>query len=189
MSKRKKILYAKLIILIICVIILLRFFTLIWSRYESEGTSNANVDIAFYLLKEDYQDMLLNLAKIFPQNDAYVYTFTIGNQDGEKTAEIDMTYDLSIRTTTNLPLTYELYMNEDYNQDGATNIIQTDELTLDENGTYFRSITTKTEELLYNEPKTNVYNLVVHFPQNYNTDDYQDIIEMLEITVESRQLT
>ena len=48
MNKRKKILYAKLVIFILCLIIVLRIFTLILSRYESEATSNANVDIAFY---------------------------------------------------------------------------------------------------------------------------------------------
>lgn len=189
MSKKKKRLYAKLVILIICLIIVLRIFTLIWSRYESEAKSNANVDIAFYLLNEDFKDMTLNLAEIFPRNDAYVYTFSIGNQDGEKTAEIDMTYDLTLRTTTNLPLTYELYMNQDYGEDGAKSILETNEIEQDEDGTYFRVMTTKTEELLYKEPKTNTYSLVIHFPENYNTEQFQDIIEMLEITVESRQLT
>lgn len=187
MSKTKKRLYAKLILLIISLIIVLRIFMLVWSRYESEATSNANVDIAFYLLNEDFKEMTLNLAKIFPRDNSYIYTFSIGNEEGEKTAEIDMTYDLVIRTTTNLPLTYELYMNQNYNEEGATDIIQTDEIDYDENGTYFRTMTTKTEELLYKEPKTNIYTLVIHFPENYNTEDYQDIIEMLEITIDSRQ--
>lgn len=187
MSKEKKTLYAKLVILIVCFVIVLRIFVLIWSRYESEATSNANVDIAFYLLNEDFQEMSLNLAEIFPQDNAYVYIFSIGNEEGEKTAEIDLSYDLKIRTTTNLPLTYTLYMNQDY--EDAVNMIETNEVEQDEDGTYFRTMTTKTEELYYKEPKTNVYQLVIHFPANYNTVEYQDIIEMLEITVDSRQLT
>ena len=189
MSKEKKRLYAKLVILIVCFVIVLRIFVLIWSRYESKATSNANVDIAFYLLNEDFQEMSLNLAEIFPQDNAYVYTFSIGNEEGEKTAEIDLSYDLKIRTTTNLPLTYTLYMNQDYEDENAVNIIETNEIAQDEDGTYFRTMTTKTEELYYQEPKTNVYQLVIHFPANYNTVEYQDIIEMLEITVDSRQLT
>ena len=189
MSKRKKILYVKLVILIICLIIVFRIFTLILAKYESNATSNANVDIAFYLLKEDFHEMTLNLAGIFPKHDAYTYTFSIGNQDDQKTAEIDMTYDLTLRMTTNLPLTYELYMNEDYRKEDAKNIIETNEIKQDEDGTYFRIITTKQVELYYKEPKTNIYTLVVHFPENYNTVEYQDIIEMLEITIESRQFT
>ena len=125
MSKKLKRLYAKLVILILCFLILMRIVTLVLSKYESEAKSTANVDIAFYLLKEDYKTMTLNLASLFPQNDAYVFSFTIGNQDGEKTAEIDLIYDLTIRTTTNLPLTYELYKNQEYTDTGATNIIKT----------------------------------------------------------------
>ena len=53
MSKKLKRLYAKLVILILCFLILMRIVTLVLSKYESEAKSTANVDIAFYLLKED----------------------------------------------------------------------------------------------------------------------------------------
>ena len=69
MSKKLKILYAKLVILILCFFILLRIVTLVLSKYESEAKTTANVDIAFYLLKEDYKTMTLNLASLFPQDD------------------------------------------------------------------------------------------------------------------------
>lgn len=189
MNKKLKILYTKLVILILCFLILMRIVTLVLSKYESQANSIANVDIAFYLLKEDYKKMTLNLDSLFPQNDAYVYTFTIGNQEGEKIAEIDMVYDLTIRTTTNLPLTYELYENQLYTDSGATNIIKTNNIEQDEYGTYFRIITTETENLNYKEPKTNTYQLVIHFPANYNTINYQNIIEAIEINVNSHQVT
>lgn len=181
-SKKKNTLYIKLIILILCLLIIVRIFSLVLSKYETEANSSADVDIAFYLFNEDYKTMTLNLAKLVPQNNAYRYIFTIGNQEGEQTAEIDLEYDLSIRTTTNLPLTFELYMN-------GENIVKSNEITQDEQGTYFRIITTDTQGLAYKEPKTNQYELVIYFPANYNTTNYQDIIEMLEINVNSRQLT
>ena len=189
MNKKTRWLYAKLVILILCIIILIRIVTLVLSKYESQANANANVDIAFYLLKEDYKTMTLNLASLFPQNDAYVYTFSIGNQDGEKTAEVDLTYDLTLRTTTNLPLTYNLYMNQEYNQSDAKSIIKTNTISQDSDGTYFRTITTETENLEYKNPKTNIYQLVINFPKNYNTENYQNIIEALEITLNSRQVT
>ena len=46
-----------------------------------------------------------------------------------------------------------------------------------------------TETLEFANPKTNVYNLVINFPENYNTENFQDIIEMIEIEVESKQWT
>lgn len=189
MNKKARNLYAKLVILILCLCIVLRLFTLVLSKYESVSKSNANVDIALYLLKEDYKSMTLNLASLSPQNEAYVYSFSIGNEDGDTTAEVDMTYDLTLRTTTNLPLTYELYMNQEYNEDGAESIIINDEILPDDDGTYFRTMTTESIELKFSEPTTNLYQLVIYFPKNYNSTDYQDIIEGLEITVESKQVT
>lgn len=186
MNKKLKILYAKLVILVLCFLIFLRIVTLVLSKYESEARSTANVDIAFYLLKEDYQTMNLNLASIFPQNDEYIYTFSIGNQDAEKTAEIDLVYDLTIRTTTNLPLTYELYKKVDNNFE---NIIKTNTIEADEYGTFFRIITTESEDLYYETPKANIYQLIIHFPENYNTTNYQNIIEALEININSHQVT
>lgn len=189
MSKKLKLLYTKLVILILCFFVLIRIVTLVLSKYESEAQSIANVNIAFYLLKEDYKKMTLNLDSLFPQNDAYIYTFTIGNQDGTKTADIDLVYDLTIRTTTNLPLTYNLYKNQEYTDSEAQNIIKTDTIEQDEYNTYFKIMTTETENLNYKEPKTNTYQLVINFPENYNTINYQNIIESIELNVNSHQVT
>lgn len=186
MNKKLKRLYMKLVILILCFLTLARIVTLVLSKYESEAKSTANVDVAFYLLKEDYQTMTLNLASIFPQKDAYKYTFSVGNVEGDKTAEIDLVYDLTIRTTTNLPLTFELYQES---EDGMINAIQSNKIEADEYGTYFRIITTNTEDLYYRQPKTNKYELIFYFPENYNTTNYQNIIEILEINVSSHQVT
>lgn len=187
-SKNKKLLIAKLIILIICVILVARIFALVLSRYESNTNSNANVDIAFYLLKEDYKQMTLNLGTILPKNEKYVYTFSIGNEEGSKVAEVDLRYNLKIRTTTNLPLTYELYRDQDYDNPNSANIIRTNEVTKDEDGTSFRNIGIDEVLLRYKEPETNTYYLVVNFPENYNEKTYQDIIEMIEISVDAKQV-
>lgn len=188
-NKKKKILYTKLVILILCFFIVLRIFVLVLSKYESMADSNANVDIAFYLLKEDYQTMTTNLAAIAPRDNAYVFNFSIGNQDGEKKAEVDLTYDLTIRTTTNLPLTYDLYMNQQYDDADAVSIIKENVISQDEDLTYFRTITTEPITLKYTTGTTNIYQLVVYFPKDYNKENYQDIIEALEITVDAKQVT
>ena len=81
MNNRTKLLYVKLIILIMCLVIILRLFTLILAKYESETSADTEIDIALYLFKEDYQTMTLNLGTIKPQNNVYTFDFTIGNQD------------------------------------------------------------------------------------------------------------
>ena len=77
MTKKLRRLYAKLIILVLCLLIIARIFVLVLSKYESIANSYANVEIAFYLLKEDYKTMTINLAELLPQNNAYVFDFSI----------------------------------------------------------------------------------------------------------------
>ena len=187
-NKKDKRVFIKELIIILGIIVATRLFVLILARYESMSNSVANVDVAFYVLKDDYKTMTTNLDSLLPQDDAYIYTFSIGNQDGTQTAEVDLEYELTIRTTTNLPLTYELYMNQQYTDSNAQNIITENKIEADEQGTYFRKLLTDKVSLSYKVATTNQYQLVVHFPKEYNTENYQDIIELIEITVDSHQV-
>ena len=74
-NKKNKRVFVKALILIFCVIIITRLFVLILARYESMSNSVANVDMAFYLLKDDYKTMTTNLDSLLPQDDAYIYNF------------------------------------------------------------------------------------------------------------------
>ena len=188
-NKKDKRVFIKALIIILGIIVATRLFVLILARYESMSNSVANVDVAFYVLKDDYKTMTTNLDSLLPQDDAYIYTFSIGNQDGTQTAEVDLEYELTIRTTTNLPLTYELYMNQQYTDSNAQNIITENKIEADEQGTYFRKLLTDKVSLSYKVATTNQYQLVVHFPKEYNTENYQDIIELIEITVNAHQIT
>ena len=188
-NKNNKRMFLKVLIIVLGIIVATRLFVLILAKYESISNSKANVDVAFYVLNDDYKTMTTNLDALEPQDDAYIYNFSIGNENGEQKAEVDLEYELSIRTTTNLPLTYQLYMNQDYKDKDAQNIITENEITLDEQGTYFRHIKTEKVNLTYRKATTNLYQLVVYFPKNYNTENYQNIIELIEITVNAHQVT
>ena len=183
---RKRII--KLLILVFVLILLIKMISFTYSKYESRANTKPNIIVAFYVLNKDYQSMNLNLDELFPRDEPYIYTFSISNTKGQKRCQTDLEYELSIKTTTNLPITYELYKNQNYNDDNATSIKKTDEIIQDEDGTYFRIITTETESFSFREDETNIYQLVVHFPQEYNTINYQDIIEGIEITVNSKQI-
>ena len=188
-NKNNKRMFLKVLIIVLGIIVATRLFVLILAKYESISNSKANVDVAFYVLNDDYKTMTTNLDALEPRDDAHIYNFSIGNENGEQKAEVDLEYELSIRTTTNLPLTYQLYMNQDYKDKDAQNIITENEITLDEQGTYFRHIKTEKVNLTYRKATTNLYQLVVYFPKNYNTENYQNIIELIEITVNAHQVT
>jgi hypothetical protein len=158
------------------------------SKYESTSISSGNIEVAFYILNGNYQSMTLNLLSMIPQAEPYVKTFTIANNNGTNRTETSLEYDLEIQTTTNLPLTYALYCNQNYNDVGATDIITTNNIEQDEYGTYFRKIKTDTKSFGYENNESNTYQLVIYFPNTYTSIDYQNIIESVEIKVNSKQV-
>ena len=188
MRSKKIRLYIKLIIVVFCFIIVIRIFTLTISRYESNSNSNADIDIAFYLLKEDYKGMTLNLGQIVPREEPYTYQFEITNEENGNVAETDLEYSLEIRTTTNLPLNYTLFMNEDYTDVNAKSIKTSDTNQKDEDGTYFKILETENQIFTHSLPTSNTYTLVVEFPAEYNAEDYQGKIDFVEINVNSNQI-
>ena len=103
---------------------------------------------------------------------------------------MSLEYVLQIITTTNLPLTYKLYMNEDYTSNTATNLVTNNNTTVtaDDDGTYFKYITLAKEELYYNTPKINNYTLLIYYlPESANAI-YQNTIESVRIVIDSNQI-
>lgn len=186
-NKRRSIIIVKFLITLLSLILMLILMDRTLSRYEVVSSSQAKIQAAFYLMKDDYQSMAVKLETLEPRNEEYTYTFSIANNDNTKRTETSLEYDLEIITTTNLPLDYELYMNEDYTN-GATSIVTSDVIAPDEYGTYFRTISTAKQEFGHLQNEANIYTLVVHFPEEYKSTQYQDTIESIEIKVNSRQL-
>ncbi len=158
-----------------------------FSRYETIGSSNLNSSVAYYVIDANYQYLDIRIPNMVPRQEPYIYSFSVANNKEGKRAEVSLEYDLSIQTTTNLELEYELYLNEDYQGQNAQNIIVQDTLNQDEYDTYFRNITTPKQYFshLYNE--INEYTLVIYFDEIYNNYKYQDIIESIFIIINSKQ--
>ena len=181
--RRKVNLYKKIILILILLIFLLLVIKGTLARYSSSGQSKANVDVAFYLLKEEEISQNIALEEMMPSDEVYTYTFSVANNDGTDRTETALKYTISIKMTTNLPLTYELYMN-----DGTENLFQNYTTEQDEYGTYFKTITANEETFGFETNEQNTYKLQVRFPMEYNSVEYQGIIEALEIKVNSQQI-
>lgn len=185
-KKRKKIFIKFILFLIILIVITNLAITI--SKYETLFSTEGDLEVAIYLLKEEFSAVPIKLNAIVPRNDAYVYNFTVSNNNGTDRTETLLEYELKLVATTNLPLEYELYMNEKHTDSGATNIINSDVISQDEDGTYFRTMTTPTNNFGYETNETNTYQLVIHFPATYKSPEYQNLIEGLEIQINSKQI-
>lgn len=189
-SKKNILLISKINLFLVAFFMTLVLFPFTLSKYETTTTGNVNSNIAFYLFKADYQVQRIKLADLKPSNEPHVYTFSVSNQNNNKVSDVDIEYTLKIVTTTNLPLRYQLYKNENYQSNSATNLITTNNTTItpDDDGTYFQTFEFTREELLYSTPKTNNYTLVVYYDTTNKEAKYQDTVESVRIIIESRQI-
>ena len=183
---KRRIIIIKLLITLFSLILIGAVINKTLSRYETTAETTGNMQVAFYILDVGHQSATIQLLSIEPKNEDFIYRFSVSNSDGKKRSETSLEYDLKIVTTTNLPLTYELYMEKD--GQNAINAITNAVTTQDEYNTYFRVLETATESFTHKEDKTNIYTLVIRFPAEYNSVQYQDIIEGIEINIDSRQI-
>ena len=178
----------RLTLILIIFIILLIIVPITYSKFQSHAKSNADVKTAFYIIDSNSENKQIILDKMIRQDEPYTYNFIVANNNGEKRCETNMEYILTITTTTNLPLTYKLYLNEKYTDLNSKNIITSEETAPDDDGTYFKTIKTNKLTFSHEKDESNIYQLVVEFPKQYNTTDYQDSVEAIIINVDSKQI-
>ena len=180
-KRRFKLLVSMLILFLLYKIVFSSF-----SLYESEANSDADADVAYFVLNDEYQSQVIKLDSMNP-GDSQNFVFNISNyvldDDSEEVvSEVDMEYTLKIRTTTNLPLEYELTRSQSAGEE------ETFELVTDDDGTYFKKLLEETGTFSCDQGYTNTYTLTITFPTNENDIKYQDLIECIEVSVDSRQI-
>ena len=170
-----------LTMIIIC-ILLIAIGELI-ARYISKGLSEENIDIAYYIIDGGIQSQKLVLDNIVPRKQPYKYEIQVSNVLNGKKSETVIEYYLEIEATTNLPVSYEIYSVEDNRE----NQIKEYEVYKDEDGVYYKKMKTETKQLGLAEQR-DIYILSIEFPEENKTNlEYADILEMLNITIESKQ--
>ena len=196
MRRRKRL--NKKILAVLGIVITLGFFVVFAiirtskAKYVSTATSVTQLDVALYALREN-NDLTLLLDTLVPRTEPYSYMFSIDNTDGTNVTDTAIIYDLKLIATTNIPLTYKLCMGNSQisvatcKNNSTPNAINHNVVARDEDGTFFRTMTTTRQEFGYSSLQTKYYTLLVYFPTTYNSSDYQDLVESIQINVDSKQ--
>lgn len=178
-----------ILILFICVVI----FNLVDkanSRYESEANVSAEASVAFFVVDQGTYEGSISLTGLEPSTQPFYYTFFVRNYDdsGYRT-DVNLTYDIKVETTTNLPLTYEIIRNQSFSN-SYTNLLTSWTTRQDDNDVYY-----KTSNILgtYNfghaANQVDQYTIKVNFPISYKDyPEYQGSIELFSIIINATQV-
>lgn len=181
-----------LFVFVLLFILFLAFYLLrvAYARYEVRAKINANIDKALYIFEDDKLDFNLEPEGIIPSDEPYVYRFSVSNYNTSKHSDVDISYQVKVRTTTNLPITVSMYRNELPDAAGAVNIFQSSVLEQDEDDAWYRLYSPSSEfEMNYEDDVTDIYTMVISFPSSYASDiTYANYLESIEVILESKQI-
>ncbi len=156
-----------------------------FATYQSSLKLHANIDRAFYLFGGDRLSFNIDPAKIVPSSTPYTYKFSVSNFNASRQSDINIEYTVDVRSTTNLPITLELYRNSETN-DLLSNV----DYLNDSDGAWYRVYeTSDVYTMNYRDKVTDIYTLKILFPSEYAQDTtYADAIENIEIFLKSKQI-
>lgn len=186
MINKKKLVKCLIIIsLIIIIIVAAVQIRKTLARYETTTTAQRDVDVAFWIVDNDFKSDRILIEDIYPSTTPYEYKFTVSNFSDTKSAETDLDYEIVITATTNLPLSYEITKN-------GTTCTKTEELYTDEYGTVYREIKLETKanslNMLQETDTTDTFILKVTFPKSYSANsEYADLMEDIKIDLTATQ--
>lgn len=190
----KKNLFKTIIIiaLIITIIIASIQITKTLARYETVGTAERNVDVAFWAAGSTFQTENITLSNLYPSETPFEYTFSVSNfNEAGKRAETDIEYDITIVASTYLPLSYDIVKKE---AEGTETVCtKTEQLYTDDNNTYYRQINFDTSQNNFtmdcSSDRTDTFVIKITFPKKYSANpEYAGSIECIKINLSARQV-
>ena len=177
--KRNIICVSIIVVFVVAVII----FPSTLSRFQSKGNGEAKVDLAFSLINTDELVSDIELENVLPDNKVHEYSFSVKNYDDEgNRIDVILEYDITMKVTTNLPIEYSLYDSEGNLMDTSLETIQ------DEDGTYFNVYKTDKKIATYKEDTIETYTIKYSLDSVYSDYNYQDIIELLSVEINVKQI-
>lgn len=160
-----------------------------YSRYESNANMDVKASIAFFVIDQGTYNNSITLDGLLPSNNPYIYTIYLKNYTSAKRLEVDLTYHVTIETTTNLPLTVQVFRNEEYSAN-ATSAVSAPYLRQDGDVYYRVYETTNDYTFGFTSDQTDYYTVVVTFPETYKyyPDLYQGKIDLLSVIIDAEQV-
>lgn len=188
--EEKKRFFVFAFLLLFCLFIAYYLFQYAYASYETTAKLNANIDRALYILDTNKMSFNIDSSQIIPSTTPYVYKFSVSNFNTNDMSDLDIEYQLQILTTTNLPLVFQLYRNENYDNPDSVNLLSGGKTIQDKDSSWYSLYQPSGKYMMsYSKKTTDIYTLVIFFPKNYSENlEYADGIENIEVIIQSKQV-
>ena len=151
-----------------------------YSYFVAGKSGSSNNDIAKFIFNDTVMDSLSIPLMEFKPGETKTYDFKISNSDdSDVVSDVTINYELTILTPQYIPLVIELYKED--------TLLMTCDETKTRNENNELVCQTEVLELAYNEKTEDNFQLVVTFDSNYNTLDYANLIDYINIDIKSYQ--
>ena len=195
----------KILIIMVLILVIVGIFIKInstFAKYRTDVTAEkTDVDIALWAVNEDLLSSpeKIMLSDIYPSNNSYEYTFSISNYEGRLFAQTDLEYYIKCKASTYLPLEYKFFIKNENNQwiechKEETLKYKSQQYNSNTYQTYWKEITVMNKKaddkflIKCNGMNTNYFKVQVKFPEQYNKEEYADVVDSIEVELAVQQV-
>ena len=175
----------KIFLIIFLLIMIVLGLGVTYSAFSSENRLIINQEIASFIFETEQTDHIsLALSDLKP-GDETSYTFKVSNnkkiEDEINVSHVTINYQILISTFHFMPLEIELYKGE--NEKAL--LVCDESFNRNDNNEVF--CTTEIQNMEFSRGITDDYELKVKFDEIYNTEEYSDLVDSIDIEIKSWQ--
>lgn len=175
----------KKLMIVIAMFVIIAFGTgITYSVFTSDVFGNVNQKIAKFIFNaEEVDELHLSLTDLYP-GVTKEYQFSVSNNSSGNLTNVTLNYNMIIKTYHFMPTEIKLYKTEGENE---TLVISCDEKKYTRNEENELLCNTDNFEMSFKKEELHNYRLEVTFPSLYNSEEYADLVDYIDIEINSWQ--
>ncbi len=154
-----------------------------YSFFTSDTKFFANQDIAkFVFNSEETSSISVPITDLNP-GDTTSYTFEVANNVDDVVSQVSINYQVIIKTYHLMPLEIKLFKTG-----GADELILTCDESFSRDSDNQLVCNSLVQEMVYDVKSSDKYRLDIKFSEEYNNEDYTDLVDYIDINIRSWQV-
>lgn len=153
-----------------------------YSFFVSDANFFANQDIAKFIFNaEETSTISVPITDLNP-GDSTSYTFEVANNVDDVVSQVSISYQCIIKTYHLMPLEIKLYKTGSVEE-----LILTCDETFSRDNDNQLVCNSLVQKMAYDSKVSDTYRLDISFPEEYNDEDYSELVDYIDIDIRSWQ--